>query len=179
MHLFDVTSDLFVFRIDFPNLSKRRFVFIGVRPGKISDPIQRQGFGTDEVQQTVVNQNFVIVEQRRQLFRRNALKDIGFHHHLDFVVVVKRRVSHVDLSTTIDGRDEFGEIRRRGRAVGLQIVEIGFQSGDVGEVGRCVDQIAVDQRVGEFKRVDVTLLTDRVTNQRRLQINVGQLVLID
>ena len=164
MHLFDVTSDLFVFRIDFPNLSKRRFVLVGVGPRQIGDPVQRQRFGTDDVQQTVVNQNFVIVEQRRQLCRRNTLKDIGFHHHFHFVVVVKGRIADVNLSTSIDVRDEFGEIRGRRRAVRLQIVEVRLQSGDVGEIGRRVDQIAVDQRVGDFERVDVTLLADRVTN---------------
>ena len=142
----DVARHLIVGRVDFPDLSRRRFVLVRVRPLQISDPVQRETFSADDIQQAVVDQDFVVVEQLSELLRRNGLKDIVTKHDLDSVVfVVEGPVADVHLSTTICLGDEFDVVDDiRGR-IGLQVVEVGSKTGGIGEVGGGVDQVTVDE----------------------------------
>ena len=79
----------------------------------------------------------------------------------------------MNLSSTIGAGDERNEVTLILRFVSQQIVEVVLDAGDVVEVGRCVDQIAVEQSVEGAKGVDVSALFDLITHHRGLQIDVG------
>ena len=85
----------------------------------------------------------------------------------------------MDLFAPFGLSDERVEVALILRQISEQIVEIVLDASDIVEVRRGIEKITVEKGIEEMKGIDVLLLFDVVAHERRLQIDVRFLSLID